>query len=85
MAGHRHSNIQIGRAEYRAEVQFFFQALASSRELVKASLSPSELLCTTGMLAIVDEQGRPLYVDTAHMTKSTAEYWVQVLEHPTAN
>jgi hypothetical protein len=76
---HRGSDIEFDRTEYLSKNRLFFAALENSRSWIASSFSPSRTLCTTGK-CIVEEQGRPLYFDSQHMTESTADYWVQVLE-----
>jgi peptidoglycan/LPS O-acetylase OafA/YrhL len=81
----RSADIEVSRADYMSSVKFFFDALGNSRAQVNASFSPSSILCATGSCVVTDHADVPLYSDNGHMTKSTADYWVQVLQKPVAN
>jgi hypothetical protein len=76
---HERSNLQFSLDEYRADNIFFFDALAKSRQWITASYSPSQTLCATGDCA-VEQDGKPLYFDNAHIANSSADVWVQILQ-----
>lgn len=76
---HRSTNIEFDPAEYFSENRFFFDALKKSRSWIEGSFSPSRTLCSTGK-CIVESDGIPLYYDNAHVTKSSADVWVKVLQ-----
>jgi peptidoglycan/LPS O-acetylase OafA/YrhL len=76
---HRPADIEIDLAEYLSDNRFFFGALQKNRRWISASFSPSQTLCNTGKCA-VEHDGNPLYADNNHITKSTADFWVRILE-----
>jgi peptidoglycan/LPS O-acetylase OafA/YrhL len=76
---HRTADIEISLDEYLSTYSFFFDALKKNRQWISASFSPSEALCNTGKCA-VSYEGNPLYADSGHITKSTVNFWVQVLQ-----
>jgi peptidoglycan/LPS O-acetylase OafA/YrhL len=78
---HRVPDLEVDRSRYVAEYQFFFAALAANCSSITGSFSPSAALCATGKCA-VEYLGIPLYADSAHITSSTADFWVDVLRHP---
>jgi peptidoglycan/LPS O-acetylase OafA/YrhL len=80
LMAHRPPVIEIDRAEYFSVNRPFFDALAASREWIAGSFSPSQTLCSTGKCA-VEYQGNPLYIDNAHVTKSSADFWVRILQN----
>lgn len=65
--------------QYRADHAVFLSALARHRDLVTASFSPAELLCGSGRCA-VQVDGRPIYHDGSHVTRSSAELWVGMMQ-----
>ena len=77
----RPADIDFSFAEYLSEYRFFFDALRENRKLIDGSFSPSQVLCKTGKCA-VSNAGRPLYADDNHITKSTVDFWVQILQNP---
>jgi peptidoglycan/LPS O-acetylase OafA/YrhL len=76
---HRSADIEIDEREYFSQTQFFFDAITNDKEWITRSFSPSGVLCKTGK-CIVEDGGRPLYIDNNHMTKSTADFWIRVLQ-----
>jgi peptidoglycan/LPS O-acetylase OafA/YrhL len=72
-------NLEIDLDEYRSENHLFFDALSKSRPWITASYSPSKILCGSGKCA-VEQDGRPLYSDNGHISNSTADIWMQVLQ-----
>ena len=76
---HKPSNLEIDLDQYHSENHLFFDALSKSRRWITASYSPSKILCGTGR-CMVEQDGKPLYSDTAHITNSTADIWIQVLQ-----
>ena len=76
---HKPSNLEIDLAEYRSDNHLFFDALTKSRSWITASYSPSKILCGTGK-CVVEQDGKPLYSDNGHITNSTADIWMQVLQ-----
>jgi peptidoglycan/LPS O-acetylase OafA/YrhL len=76
---HKPSNLEIDLDEYRSDNHLFFDALSKSRRWITASYSPSKILCGTGKCA-VEQGGKPLYSDNGHITNSTADIWMQVLQ-----
>ena len=77
---HTTPDLEIGLPEYLSVNKFFFEALEQSRRWVTASFSPSQTLCTNGKCAVA-LGGNPLYFDNAHIAKSSADIWVEVLQH----
>ena len=75
----RDPDIEISRAEYLATYQFFFSAVDRNRKWIAATFSPSQRLCASGSCA-VESDGVPLYFDNGHMTRSSADYWVGILQ-----
>ena len=76
---HRPADIEIDLGEYRSTYRFFFDALKKDRRWISVLFSPSQALCNTGKCA-VSHDGNPLYADNGHITKSTVDFWVQVLQ-----
>lgn len=76
---HKPARLEISRAKYFAEFDFFFQALKKNRNLITASFSPSDSLCESGQCAVTID-GRPAYFDNGHITRSTAEFWVRMMQ-----
>jgi len=81
---HRTANIDFDKREYFSQTQFFFDAIKNDREWITRSFSPSAVLCNTGK-CIVEDSGRPLYFDGDHMTMSTADFWIRVLQDHAVN
>jgi hypothetical protein len=77
---HEPSNLEIDLDEYRSDNHLFFDALSKSRRWITASFSPSKILCGSGKCE-VEQDGRPLYSDNGHITNSTADFWVKVLQN----
>jgi peptidoglycan/LPS O-acetylase OafA/YrhL len=75
------NHLEFSLSEYRLKYSFFFQSLENNRTHIYATFSPSQLLCGSGACE-VEMDGRPLYVDDAHMSNSTATIWSRVLENP---
>ncbi len=80
---HRSAAIEIDLSEYLSTYRFFFDALRNNHRWITASFSPSQALCNTGKCA-VSYNGSSLYVDNNHITKSTADFWVAVLQRGAA-
>lgn len=80
---HRSADIEIDLSEYLSTYSFFFDALRNNRQWITASFSPSQALCNTGKCA-VSYNGNSLYVDNNHITKSTVDFWVAVLQRGAA-
>jgi peptidoglycan/LPS O-acetylase OafA/YrhL len=76
---HRAADLEISRSEYLSTYRFFFDALNTNRKWLAATFSPSALLCATGSCA-VEHDGIPLYFDNNHITQSSADYWVKILQ-----
>jgi len=76
---HRPPNIEFYLPEYMSENRLFFGALSRSHLWIQGSFSPAHTLCSTGK-CIVENEGTPLYFDNAHITKSSADVWVKVLQ-----
>ncbi len=64
---------------YRATYGYFFAALEHERARVSLSFSPSEALCGEGRCA-VEAGGKPLYFDNNHVTRSSADFWVRMMQ-----
>jgi peptidoglycan/LPS O-acetylase OafA/YrhL len=77
----RKPDIEFDTAEYLNRTKFFFDVIEHNRDFISASFSSSGLLCQTGKCAVTNNN-IPLYYDDNHMSKSTAPFWVQVLEKP---
>jgi peptidoglycan/LPS O-acetylase OafA/YrhL len=76
---HTSDDIEFDPAEYRSEKRLFFTALDSNRAWIAGTFSPAKILCASGK-CIVENAGMPLYFDSMHMTKSTTDFWLQVLQ-----
>lgn len=75
----RDADIEITSMQYRFENEFFFTALEKNRHLIAVTFSPSDALCQSGScLAAIN--GDPLYFDNAHVTKSSASFWVKMMQ-----
>jgi peptidoglycan/LPS O-acetylase OafA/YrhL len=79
---HRHANIEFDLTEYISDNRLFFDALAKSHSWIQGSFSPAHTLCSTGK-CVVESDGTPLYFDNAHVTKSSVDVWVKVLQSRT--
>jgi len=66
--------------EYRTQYRFFFDALKEDGKWIYERFSPEQALCESGRCAVTSD-GRPLYIDGNHLTKSTADFWAQVLQN----
>jgi peptidoglycan/LPS O-acetylase OafA/YrhL len=75
----RPANIEFDLDEYISENRLFFDALNKNHSWIQGSFSPAHALCSTGR-CIVESDGTPLYFDNAHVTKSSADVWVKVLQ-----
>lgn len=65
-------------AEYRAQTDFFFQALERNRAFVAGTFSPSQVLCQSGACASMVD-GQPVYYDNGHLARSGAKRWARAL------
>jgi peptidoglycan/LPS O-acetylase OafA/YrhL len=74
----RPAGIEITRAEYLQEYAFFFKAMENQKSFIAQSFSPSAALCGSGVCQI-SINGNPLYYDNAHVTRSSADFWVAML------
>jgi peptidoglycan/LPS O-acetylase OafA/YrhL len=75
----RPANVEITRDEYFSTCEFFFRALRTNRHLIAHSFSPAKALCEPDRCAVTVD-GRPVYFDTNHLTKSSADFWVKAME-----
>jgi len=73
------ADIEIGRDEYMSSTGFFFAALRKNQHLIAMSFSPSEVLCKSGR-CLVTVNGDPAYFDDSHITKSSADFWVRMMQ-----
>lgn len=71
-------DLVITRERYRAEHAAFLAALEKNRTSLAGSFSPSALLCETGRCA-VQIDGRPVYFDGSHVTRSSAGLWADMM------
>jgi peptidoglycan/LPS O-acetylase OafA/YrhL len=80
LAALREAPIQpdVSMAEYRADYAFFFTALAENRAQIRASFSPSTVLCGSGACASV-VSGNPVYIDNSHLARSGSSFWAKAL------
>jgi hypothetical protein len=76
---HKSVDLEFSLAQYLDQTKFFFDILKENRSHIEGVFSPAKALCASGKCE-VEHDGRPLYFDNNHMTKSTADYWVQVME-----
>lgn len=67
------------REDYARRYAFFFEALDRERALIAARVSPSSMLCGSGLCEVALD-GVPLYFDNGHVTAGSAAVWVQALE-----
>jgi peptidoglycan/LPS O-acetylase OafA/YrhL len=81
---HKPADIEVDQAEYLATYKFFFDALNQDRRWISGSFSPAQALCNTGKCA-VSYEGDPLYMDNGHISRSTVDFWVQVLQRGKPN
>jgi peptidoglycan/LPS O-acetylase OafA/YrhL len=75
---HRSADVEFTLADYLSTNKYFFDAVEANRDAIAGSFSPYRALCFTGKCAVTCGNA-PLYFDTAHITRSTAAFWVQVL------
>jgi peptidoglycan/LPS O-acetylase OafA/YrhL len=80
----RPADIEHTHEQYISEYDFFFHALEKNRHLIAGSFSPSRALCASGRCAATID-GKPAYFDNSHITRSSAEFWVQVLRSAESN
>jgi len=73
------ASIEIGLDEYDSTYQYFFTAMRKNWHLIAGSFSPSQALCGTGRCA-VSVNGIPVYFDNAHVTASSADFWVRMMQ-----
>jgi len=73
------ARLEFTRKRYMAEMDFFFKALKRNRHLIAASFSPSDALCRSGRCAAAID-GQPAYFDNSHITRSTRDFWVRMLQ-----
>ena len=71
--------IEITRDQYLHDYDFFFSALEKNRHLIAMSFSPSEALCQSGHCAVTVD-GNPVYFDSSHPTRSSAGFWVRMMQ-----
>ncbi|WP_295641230.1 acyltransferase family protein [uncultured Methylibium sp.] len=71
-------DLVITPERYRADHAVFLAALEKNRASLAGSFSPSALLCGTGRCA-VQVDGRPIYFDGSHVTRSSADLWVDMM------
>lgn len=64
--------------EYRAQTDFFFQALERNRPYIAGTFSPSQVLCRGGACVSVLD-GDPVYYDNGHLARSGSARWAQAL------
>jgi hypothetical protein len=76
---HRSANLQFSVSEYRMANRSFFSALEMSREWISGVFSPSAELCGTGF-CIVKRNNLPLYIDNNHISRSSVDVWVKILQ-----
>lgn len=76
---HKSVDLEFSLAQYLDQTKFFFDVLKENRNHIEGVFSPAKVLCASGKCE-VEHDGKPLYFDNNHMTKSTADYWVQVME-----
>jgi peptidoglycan/LPS O-acetylase OafA/YrhL len=72
------SGIEIQKEEYFSEFDFFFQSIEKNRNFITQRFSPSTALCGTGRCQVT-VNGNPLYYDNAHVSKSSADFWSDML------
>lgn len=75
----RDADIELTRVQYKADNEFFFTTLAKNRHLIAVTFSPSDALCQSGRCAATID-GEPLYFDNAHVTESSAGFWVKMMQ-----
>lgn len=75
---HRSADIEFTLADYLLVNKYFFDAVEANRGAIAGSFSSYRALCSTGKCAVTCGDA-PLYFDTAHITRSTVAFWVQVL------
>ena len=74
------SNVKLERTleEYRANYDFFFEALKQNQQRITKQFSPSLVLCEQNNCK-VSLDGQPLYIDNNHIANSSAGFWVEAL------
>ncbi len=76
---HKRADIEVTLPEYLSYYQFFFDAIERDQKWIDGTFSAYKTLCVTGKCA-VEYQGNPLYADDNHITKSSVDVWVRVLQ-----
>lgn len=79
----RPADLEYTPAQYAERNSFFFSILEKLRPLIAVRISPSQALCESGTCAVTIA-GVPAYFDNNHITRSTADFWVQVLQRSEA-
>jgi peptidoglycan/LPS O-acetylase OafA/YrhL len=64
--------------DYRRDFGFFFDAVARNRPRLRATFSPSAVLCHDGTCAAA-LSGRPVFFDNSHLAHSGSGFWAQAL------
>jgi hypothetical protein len=80
----RPAHIEFTRSEYLADNDFLFAAIAKNRSRIAVLLSPAEALCESGMCSATID-GNPAYFDNAHVTRSSADFWVRMMQRSEAS
>jgi peptidoglycan/LPS O-acetylase OafA/YrhL len=75
----RPPKIEFSLTEYISDNELFFDALKRSRPWLQGTFSPAHTLCSTGQCVVESDQ-TPLYFDNAHISKSSRDVWIKVLE-----
>jgi len=72
------ATLDSSEADYRRDFGFFFEALARNRSRLRASFSPSSVLCHDGACTAT-LSGRPVYFDNSHLAHSGSALWARAL------
>jgi len=71
-------SLEITKAQYLSNFDFFFDTLEQSKDLIEATVSPSAALCGTGICSATID-GDPAYFDNGHIAASTYNFWAEIL------
>ena len=76
---HRVADIAFTNEQYVTTNGFFLSATTEFRHLIDVTISSAQELCGSGKCAVTVGGGKPAYFNSTHVTRSTADFWVDIL------
>ena len=77
---HEPAKLELSRSQYTSDNAFFFSAVEKNKAKISVLLSPADALCKDGVCAVTIN-GNPAYFDNAHITRSSADFWVRMMQN----